>query len=75
MSAAGETCGHGGGCVTCADEAIAMRVLETAPALEPARCVDSGGAVALVLLDLVDAAVGDEVLVHGGVAIARTLAS
>ena len=62
------------GCISCADEAIAMRVLETAPALEPARCADASGAVALVLLDLVDAGVGDEVLVHGGVAIARTVA-
>jgi len=65
----------GAACVTCADEAIAMRVLETVPALEPARCVDAGGAIALVLLDLVDAGVGDEILVHGGVAVARTLAA
>jgi len=34
--------------------------------------VGADGTVALVALDLVDAALGDEVLVHGGVAIART---
>ncbi len=63
---------HRLGCVTCADEAVAMRVLALAPRLEPARCVGADGEVAMVLLDLVDAEVGDEVLVHGGVAIGRT---
>ena len=71
MSAEHESCA--GGCISCADQAIVMRVLETAPALEPARCADASGSIALVMLDLVDAAVGDEVLVHGGVAIARTV--
>ena len=76
MSTDARDCEHiGAACVTCADEAIAMRVLELAPALEPARCIDAGGGVALVLLDLVQARIGDEVLVHGGVAIARTAAA
>ena len=67
-----EDCTHDAGCVTCADAAVAMRVVALAAPLEPARCVGGDGAVAMVLLDLVDAGVGDEVLVHGGVAIART---
>ena len=70
--AQGEACEHLGGCATCADEAVAMRVVETASPLEGARCVAADGTPALVLLDLVDAEVGEEVLVHGGVAIART---
>ena len=72
MSAGAASGDHGAHCVTCSDEAVAMRVLETAAALEPARCADADGTIALVLLDLVEAGVGDEVLVHGGVAIART---
>ena len=72
MSTGAESHDHGAHCVTCADEAVAMRVLETAASLEPARCADADGRVSLVLLDLVEVGVGDEVLVHGGVAIART---
>lgn len=72
MSSAADACAHDATCVTCADAAVAMRVVALAPPLEPARCVDGDGAVAMVLLDLVEAGVGDEVLVHGGVAIART---
>jgi len=72
LSEAGEACEHRDGCATCADEAVAMRVVEPAAPLQGARCVAADGTIALVLLDLVDAAVGDEVLVHGGVAIART---
>jgi hydrogenase maturation factor len=66
-------CGdHLGACVTCSDAAVAMRVLELAPRLEPARCLGDDGEVAMVLVDLVDVEVGDRVLVHGGVAIGRT---
>jgi hydrogenase maturation factor len=66
-------CGdHRGACVTCSDAAVAMRVLELAPRLEPARCLGDDGEVAMVLLDLVAVEVGDRVLVHGGVAIGRT---
>ena len=71
MSGVHDACGHTGGCAICADDAIAMRVVETAPPLQGARCVTADGTAALVLLDLVDAEVGDQVLVHGGVAIAR----
>ena len=71
MSGEHELCEHAAGCATCADEAVAMRVVEVAPPLQGARCLASDGSAAFVLLDLVDAEVGDEVLVHGGVAIAR----
>jgi hydrogenase maturation factor len=72
VSFAADACAHDATCATCADAAVAMRVVALAAALEPARCVDGDGAVAMVLLDLVEADIGDEVLVHGGVAIART---
>jgi hydrogenase maturation factor len=49
-----------------------MRVLALAPPLEPARCVGDDDEVAMVMLDLVEVEVGDQVLVHGGVAIGRT---
>ena len=61
-----------GHCETCADAATRMRVVALAPSLAPARCVDDRGRPHDVVLDLVDAAVGDEVLVHAGVAIAAT---
>jgi len=71
MSDRAPACDHGPSCPTCADAAVAMRVLALASApLEPARCTTADGSEELVLLDLVDAHVGDEVLVHGGVAIA-----
>ena len=74
-AAAPAACDHQAGCATCADAAVAMLVIELAAPLEGARCVAADGTVALVALDLVEAAVGDEVLVHGGVAIARTASS
>jgi hydrogenase maturation factor len=61
-----------GYCETCADAATKMRVIALAAPLHPARCLDEGGRLHDVLLDLVDAAVGDEVLVHAGVAITAT---
>jgi hydrogenase maturation factor len=69
-------CEQHASCPTCADAAVAMRVvaLATAP-LQGARCVAADGTQELVALDLVDASVGDEVLVHAGVAIARTTAA
>ncbi len=73
MSEQREARGHPSDCASCADEAVAMRVVETAPPLQGALCVAMDGTRALVLLDLVDAEVGDEVLVHGGVAIGRTV--
>jgi hydrogenase maturation factor len=56
-----------GHCVTCADEAVSMRVLELR---EPALALCEGGVE--VMTDLVgDVSAGDELLVHAGVAIAR----
>jgi hypothetical protein len=65
-------CEQHASCPACSDAAVAMRVLALAPPLAPARCIAADGSEELVLLDLVDARVGDEVLVHGGVAIALT---
>ena len=56
-------------CVTCSDEAVPRRVTAL---LEGGRAtVDVDGAVEEVSVELVDAAVGDVVLVHAGVAIGK----
>ena len=57
-------------CITCGDVAIAMRVVRTG-ADGLADCVTEDGAMSQVDLALVDAAEGDEVLVHACVAIQR----
>ena len=57
-------------CITCSDEGVPMRVVA---ALEGglARC-EAEGVESDVMVDLVaPVAVGDEVLVHAGVALAR----
>jgi hydrogenase maturation factor len=57
-----------GHCITCGDDATPMRVLrlrEDALAL----CEDGAGAHHTVELALVEAGVGDQVLVHAGVAL------
>jgi hydrogenase expression/formation protein HypC len=58
-------------CVTCSDEGVEMRVLQTA--LDGlALCADDAGDRAEVMTDLVGSvAPGDSMLVHAGVAIAR----
>ena len=57
-------------CITCADEGIAMRVLELRDDL--ALCADEQGAREAVAIDLVaPVGPGDRVLVHAGVALAR----
>jgi len=60
--------GHDGPrCVTCADEARAGRVVAL---LQDGRArVEIGALAEDVSVELVDAAVGDVVLIHGGVAI------
>jgi hydrogenase maturation factor len=59
-------------CVTCGDEAVAMRVQRLDEARGLARCEDAAGQRSSVEIALVDAvAVGDELLVHAGTAIAR----
>jgi hydrogenase maturation factor len=55
-------------CITCSDEAVAVKVLELLPD-ELAR-VDTGQSVEEVSVALVDAAIGDTILVHAKEAIA-----
>ena len=57
-------------CITCADEGIALRVLELDAAT--ALCAEGDNVVRSVAIDLVaPVAVGDVLLVHAGVAIRR----
>jgi hydrogenase maturation factor len=57
-------------CITCADEGIALRVLELDDAT--ALCADRDNVARSVAIDLVaPVAVGDVLLVHAGVAIRR----
>jgi hydrogenase maturation factor len=65
-------CDHGAGCVTCGDEAIAMRVVRIDSRRGLALCDDGEGSRSSVEIGLVDAvAAGDTVLVHAGVALTR----
>ena len=58
-------------CVTCSDEAIAMRVVEARPD-GIALCAVDGEPPTEVMTELVDGvAPGAELLVHAGMAIAR----
>ncbi len=59
-----------GTCHLCGDEAVAGRVVAVDDAARTATVAFESG-VATVALDLVDAGVGDELLVHLGFAIAR----
>jgi hydrogenase expression/formation protein HypC len=55
-------------CITCSDEAVTVRVVELLPA--GLALVDTGPGVEEVSIALVDAGVGDSVLVHAKEAIA-----
>ncbi len=57
-------------CHLCGDEAFAGRVLQVDAAARTALVAFQGGS-ATVAMDLVDAGVGDDVLVHLGFAIER----
>ncbi len=57
-------------CITCGDVAVAMRVIEVDEERCLALCESAAGARSTVEIALVDAAPGDEVLVHAGTAIA-----
>ena len=57
-------------CITCGDVAVAMRVIEVDDERCLALCESAEGARSTVEIALVDAAPGDEVLVHAGTAIA-----
>jgi hydrogenase expression/formation protein HypC len=59
---------HGDVCITCSDEAVAVRVLELLGA--GLAMVDTGSSIEEVSVALVEAEVGDTVLVHAKEAIA-----
>jgi hydrogenase assembly chaperone HypC/HupF len=62
-------------CITCSDEALPMRVRRIDEERGLALCEDEDGRSSSVEIALVDAvAVGDELLVHAGTAIARSSA-
>lgn len=59
-------------CITCSDEGLPMRILALADASGQAVCLDEDGAEQSVAVDLVEpVAIGDDILVHAGVAIAH----
>jgi hydrogenase maturation factor len=59
-------------CVTCGDEALAMRVRKLDAERGLALCEDADGRRESIEIALVEeVAVGDELLVHAGTAIAR----
>jgi hydrogenase expression/formation protein HypC len=60
---------HGDVCVTCSDEAVPVRVVRLLAA--NLAVVDTGRSLEEVSVALVDAAVGDTILVHAKEAIAR----
>jgi len=59
-----------GTCHLCGDEAVSGRVMSI-DGTSGTAMVDFGGTQQIVALDLVDATVGDTLLVHLGFAIAR----
>jgi hydrogenase expression/formation protein HypC len=66
----GAHCSVEDGCITCGDVAVPLTVVEARGA--DARCRADAGREELVAVDLVgDVAVGDRLLVHAGVAIAK----
>ena len=64
-------CDHTTGCITCGDEAVAMRVLKLDSARGLALCADDEGRRETVEIALVDAAEGDLLMVHAATAIAQ----
>ena len=63
-------------CITCGDEALPMRVRQVDEDRGLALCEGEDGRSSSVEIALVDAvAVGDELLVHAGTAIARAAAA
>jgi hydrogenase expression/formation protein HypC len=64
------SCEHDRVCITCSDQAVAMVVEALDAESGLATCVDAEGARSEVDVTLVDAAVGETVLVHAGAAIA-----
>jgi hydrogenase maturation factor len=62
---------EGDHCITCGDDGVPMRVLRIDAVRGLALCVDDDGEHHTVETALVDAAPGDELLVHAGVALVR----
>lgn len=72
MSAGARDRAGGEVCVTCGDVALPLRVVALDADPDLARCADAGGREETVELALVGpVAVGEELLVHAGTAIAR----
>jgi hydrogenase expression/formation protein HypC len=59
---------HGEVCITCSDQAVAVRVVELLP--DDLAVVDTGSGMEEVSVAFVSAKVGDEILVHAKEAIA-----
>lgn len=59
---------HGDVCITCSDEAVAVRVVELLA--DDLAVVDTGSGMEEVSVALVSAGIGDEILVHAKEAIA-----
>jgi len=60
------------GCITCGDEAVAMRVLKIDDDRGLALCADAGGQRSSVEIALVEpVSAGETLLVHAGTALAR----
>ncbi len=59
---------HGEVCITCSDQAVAVRVVELLP--DDLAVVDTGSGMEEVSVALVSAGVGDDILVHAKEAIA-----
>ncbi len=58
-------------CITCGDDGVPMRVLDIDATRELALCEDGAGERSSVEIALVDAALGDTLLVHAGTALTR----
>ena len=59
---------HGEVCITCSDQAVAVRIVELLP--NDLALVDTGSTLEEVSVAFVSAKVGDEILVHAKEAIA-----
>ncbi len=60
-----------GHCITCGDDGVPMRVLRVDEARGLALCEGDNGGHQSVEIALVDAGVGDTLLVHAGTALLR----
>jgi hydrogenase maturation factor len=67
-----QACDHESHCITCGDEAVAMRVLKVDERRELALCETGDGERSTVEIALVaPVSSGEELLVHAGTAIGR----